>query len=88
MQINIDYIARVEGEGSVKFDIRDGKLQSLKLNIWEPPRFFEGFLKGKELRRGAGHHRPDLRHLPGLAYGHGHPRDRKGDRVHAVARRS
>lgn len=47
MKINIDYIARVEGEGSVKFEIRAGKLSSLKLNIWEPPRFFEGFLKGR-----------------------------------------
>ena len=48
MRVNIDYIARVEGEGSVKLDIRDGKLNSLKLNIWEPPRFFEGFLKGRK----------------------------------------
>lgn len=47
MRVNIDYIARVEGEGSVKLDIRDGKLNSLKLNIWEPPRFFEGFLRGR-----------------------------------------
>lgn len=47
MKINLDYIARVEGEGSVKFEIRSGKLSSLKLNIWEPPRFFEGFLKGR-----------------------------------------
>jgi len=44
MKINIDYVARVEGEGSVKFEIRDDKLKDLKLNIWEPPRFFEGFL--------------------------------------------
>lgn len=48
MRVNIDYIARVEGEGSVKLDIRDGRLNSLKLNIWEPPRFFEGFLKGRK----------------------------------------
>jgi sulfhydrogenase subunit alpha len=48
MRVNIDYIARVEGEGSVKLDIRDGKLNSLKLNIWEPPRFFEGFLRGRK----------------------------------------
>lgn len=47
MKISLDYIARVEGEGSVKFEIRSGKLSSLKLNIWEPPRFFEGFLKGR-----------------------------------------
>lgn len=48
MRVNIDYIARVEGEGSVKYEIRGGKLTSLKLNIWEPPRFFEGFLKGRK----------------------------------------
>ncbi|MBE0427728.1 MAG: Ni/Fe hydrogenase subunit alpha [Nitrospirae bacterium] len=48
MKINIDYIARVEGEGSVKFEIKDGGLRNLKLNIWEPPRFFEGFLVGRK----------------------------------------
>ncbi|OHE59661.1 MAG: hypothetical protein A2Z47_02480 [Thermodesulfovibrio sp. RBG_19FT_COMBO_42_12] len=48
MKINIDYIARVEGEGSVKFEIKGGKLKELKLNIWEPPRFFEGFLVGRK----------------------------------------
>ncbi|MBM4128598.1 MAG: Ni/Fe hydrogenase subunit alpha [Nitrospira sp.] len=44
MKLNIDYIARVEGEGSVKLEIEEGTLKDLKLNIWEPPRFFEGFL--------------------------------------------
>ncbi len=48
MKINVDYIARVEGEGSVKFEIKDGKLKNLTLNIWEPPRFFEGFLVGRK----------------------------------------
>jgi len=48
MKINIDYIARVEGEGAVKFEIKGGKLKELKLNIWEPPRFFEGFLVGRK----------------------------------------
>ena len=47
MKVSIDYIARVEGEGSVKLDIENGKLKDLKLNIWEPPRFFEGFLYGR-----------------------------------------
>src|SRR5512146_3193495 len=47
MKINLNYIARVEGEGSVKFELHDGKLSNLKLNIWEPPRVFEGFLKGR-----------------------------------------
>lgn len=48
MKINIDYIARVEGEGAVKFEIKGGKLKELKLNIWEPPRFFEGFIVGRK----------------------------------------
>ncbi len=48
MKIDIHYIARVEGEGSVKFEIKNGKLRNLKLNIWEPPRFFEGFLVGRK----------------------------------------
>lgn len=48
MKINVEYVARVEGEGSVNFDIKDGKLKTLKLNIWEPPRFFEGFLVGRK----------------------------------------
>lgn len=47
MKIDINYIARVEGEGSVKMEIKDGKLVELKLNIWEPPRFFEGFMRGR-----------------------------------------
>jgi coenzyme F420-reducing hydrogenase alpha subunit len=47
MKVNIDYIARVEGEASVKFNIKEGKIDDLKLNIWEPPRFFEGFLTNR-----------------------------------------
>jgi sulfhydrogenase subunit alpha len=48
MKINMNYIARVEGEATVKLDISDGELKDLKLNIWEPPRFFEGFLRGRK----------------------------------------
>jgi coenzyme F420-reducing hydrogenase alpha subunit len=47
MKINIDYIARVEGEGAVRLEVEGGKLKDLRLNIWEPPRFFEGFLTGR-----------------------------------------
>lgn len=32
----------------MRFEIKDGKLRDLKLNIWEPPRFFEGFLVGRK----------------------------------------
>ncbi|MEJ2252844.1 MAG: Ni/Fe hydrogenase subunit alpha [Nitrospirota bacterium] len=47
MKHKIAYLARVEGEAAVTFEIKDGKLSELVLNIWEPPRFFEGFLAGR-----------------------------------------
>jgi coenzyme F420-reducing hydrogenase alpha subunit len=45
--VRTDYLARVEGEGAmyVKLDGRD--VQEVKLRIYEPPRFFEAFLRGR-----------------------------------------
>lgn len=48
MKLKVDYISRVEGEAAVKLEINEGKLSGLQLNIWEPPRFFEGFLAGRK----------------------------------------
>jgi len=45
--IKVDYLARVEGEGAFKVVVRDGKVRSAELNIFEPPRFFEAFLRGR-----------------------------------------
>ena len=45
--IGIDYLARVEGEGSVKVRIHDNKVEDVQLGIFEPPRFFEAFLRGR-----------------------------------------
>jgi coenzyme F420-reducing hydrogenase alpha subunit len=44
--ILVDYVARVEGESLIDVKIDNGEIKELKLNIWEPPRFFEGFLVG------------------------------------------
>jgi len=44
--IQVDYLARVEGEGALKVVVRDGKVQSAELKIFEPPRFFEALLRG------------------------------------------
>ena len=46
--IKVNYLARVEGEGSLKIVIRDGAVQSAELNIFEPPRFFEALLRGRD----------------------------------------
>ncbi len=45
--IKVDYLARVEGEGAFKIVIRDGVVQSAELSIFEPPRFFEAFMRGR-----------------------------------------
>jgi coenzyme F420-reducing hydrogenase alpha subunit len=45
--INVDYLARVEGEGSIKVLVRDGKVEIAEFGIFEPPRFFEAFLRGR-----------------------------------------
>ncbi len=45
--IRVDYLARVEGEGALDLDIRDGRVASARLKIFEPPRFFEAFLPGR-----------------------------------------
>lgn len=45
--IRVDYLARVEGEGALDLDIRDGRVASARLRIFEPPRFFEAFLRGR-----------------------------------------
>jgi sulfhydrogenase subunit alpha len=45
--IKLDYLARVEGEGAFKVVVRDGAVKSAELRIFEPPRFFEAFLRGR-----------------------------------------
>jgi coenzyme F420-reducing hydrogenase alpha subunit len=45
--INVPVLARVEGEGALDLDIRDGAIRELRLRIFEPPRYFEKFLEGR-----------------------------------------
>ena len=48
--IKVDYLARVEGEGALLVKIKDGAVTDVKLKIFEPPRFFEAFLRGRDFR--------------------------------------
>jgi coenzyme F420-reducing hydrogenase alpha subunit len=48
--IRTDYLARVEGEGGMVVRMRNGVVTDVKLRIYEPPRFFEGFLRGRDFR--------------------------------------
>jgi coenzyme F420-reducing hydrogenase alpha subunit len=45
--IKVDYLARVEGEGALLVKIKGDTLVDVKLKIFEPPRFFEAFLRGR-----------------------------------------
>ncbi|MGA9533793.1 MAG: Ni/Fe hydrogenase subunit alpha [Anaerolineales bacterium] len=45
--IRVQALARVEGEGGLTIGVEDGRISRVELNIYEPPRFFEGFLRGR-----------------------------------------
>ncbi len=45
--LRVEALARVEGEGSMTVGIVDGEVTDVELNIFEPPRFFEAFLRGR-----------------------------------------
>jgi sulfhydrogenase subunit alpha len=45
--IRTDALARVEGEGAMYVRIAGREVEDVKLNIYEPPRFFEAFLRGR-----------------------------------------
>ena len=51
---NVDFqvssLSRVEGEGALHVTATDGEITDLRLRIYEPPRFFEGFLRGRGYR--------------------------------------
>lgn len=53
--IKVDYLARVEGEGALHLKISNGEVEDVSLKIFEPPRFFEAFLRGR-----AFHEAPDI----------------------------
>ncbi len=42
-----EYLARVEGEGGMRVKIDGDRVEDVQLQIYEPPRFFEAFLRGR-----------------------------------------
>src|SRR2546430_1114132 len=47
-QLQVSGLARVEGEGALDVTVRDGQVDHVALRIYEPPRFFEAFLRGRK----------------------------------------
>ncbi|HEB98721.1 MAG TPA: Ni/Fe hydrogenase subunit alpha, partial [Thiotrichales bacterium] len=47
ISIQVPVLTRVEGEGALELDIHQGRIEALRLRIYEPPRLFEKFLEGR-----------------------------------------
>ena len=45
--ISVDCLARVEGEGALHIKTRGDTVEQVELRIFEPPRFFEAFVRGR-----------------------------------------
>jgi len=48
--IQVKVLARVEGEGAFTLVMRDGRAEQVELKGFEPPRFFEAFLRGRDFQ--------------------------------------
>jgi sulfhydrogenase subunit alpha len=46
-EIRIDALSRVEGGGGILVRMTDGAVDDVRVRIFEPPRFFEGLLRGR-----------------------------------------
>ncbi len=46
--LDVPILARVEGEGAMHVSVVDGEVTDVRLEIYEPPRFFEAFLRGRD----------------------------------------
>ncbi len=45
--ITVEALARIEGEAGISVKIRKGEVTAALLNVFEPPRLFEAFLRGR-----------------------------------------
>ena len=45
--VSVEGLARVEGEGSLRVEVHDGEVTDVELVIFEPPRYFEALLVGR-----------------------------------------
>jgi sulfhydrogenase subunit alpha len=49
ININVEYLTRVEGHGNIVVNVSEGRLEKAELQVVEAPRFFEGMLKGRSI---------------------------------------
>ena len=49
-RLQVKSLARVEGQGSLRVRLVDGAVEIAEFSIYEPPRFFEKLVRGREIR--------------------------------------
>ena len=49
-KLSVKALTRVEGEGALRVRVADGRIEIAEFNIYEPPRFFERLVRGREIR--------------------------------------
>jgi coenzyme F420-reducing hydrogenase alpha subunit len=47
VRVDVDLLARVEGEGGVRLRVQKGVVEEVQVRIFEPPRLFEALLRGR-----------------------------------------
>ena len=47
LSIDVHHVTRVEGHGNIVVDVQDGKIETVRWEVPESPRFFEAMLKGR-----------------------------------------
>lgn len=47
--IRLESMTRVEGEGGLRIEVQDGHLRDVRFDVFEAPRFFEAFLRGRSI---------------------------------------
>jgi len=55
VNVNVHQLTRVEGHGNIVLNARDGKVEELRWEVTESPRFFEAMLRGR--------HYDDVHHI-------------------------
>lgn len=49
LNINVEYLTRVEGHGDIVINIKEGKLETCHLKVVEAPRYFEAMIKNRSM---------------------------------------
>ena len=49
LDINVEYLTRVEGHGNIVIDVKKGEIKKCQLEIVEAPRFFEAMVRGRSM---------------------------------------